>query len=224
MPETYGAHETAALFVLLQENRKVPNPELRNDHGIELKPAARTKLNKAGLLVTTESRPLVHELTSAGVAWCEEALAAGLEPPARPGPLVRTSFTVLRLTVAGLHRRGLRLVDVIREDGTEPPVVEGEPRPAPPGEESPADLESMIREAYDALSTKPQDWVRLAKLRPKLNGAEKGEVDQVLLTMAKTGVVHLAPDSDRKSLTDADRAAAIRIGKEDKHLVAIEES
>ena len=30
----------------------MPNPELKNDYGIELTPAGRTKLNNAGLLVT----------------------------------------------------------------------------------------------------------------------------------------------------------------------------
>ena len=35
----------------------------------------------------------------------------------------------------------------------------------------PADLESLIRAAYQELANGPQDWVRLAKLRPKLDGA-----------------------------------------------------
>lgn len=213
MPETYGAHETAALFVLLLENRKVPNPELRNDHGVELKPASRTRLNKAGLLTTTGTRPLVHEITKDGIAWCEQVLSAGFEPPSRSGPLVRITFDVLRRLVTELRQRGISLADVFSTDAGD---VEVEPLPA--------DLESMIRRAYEELSVKPQDWVRLAKLRPKLNGAEKEEVDKTLLTMVRTGLVHLAPDSNRKVLTDADHAAAIRIGKEDKHLVAIEES
>ncbi|NUT47295.1 MAG: hypothetical protein HOV94_08275 [Saccharothrix sp.] len=82
----------------------------------------------------------------------------------------------------------------------------------------------MIRKAYEALSVKAQDWVRLAKLRPRLSGADKAEIDEVLLDMVRTGTVHLAPDSNRKVLTEADHAAAIRIAGEDNHLVAIEES
>lgn len=83
-------------------------------------------------------------------------------------------------------------------------------------------LESLIREVYYDLSVKPQDWIRLARIRPRLNGADKSEVDDVLLKMMKTGTVHLAPDSNRKVLTDADHAAAVRIGGEDLHLMAIE--
>jgi hypothetical protein len=214
MPEKYGAHETATLFVLLLENRKVPNPELKNDHGIDLRPAGRTKLNKAGLLEThQEGRRLVHEITETGISWCEHELADGLKLPTRSGPLVRQTFELAHRLVEGLRRHGLRLIDVLGPAGDESS-----------DEELPADLESLIRMAYEELSVKPQDWVRLAKLRPKLDGAEKDEVDRVLLTMAKTGLVHLAPDSNRKMLTDADHAAAIRIGSENKHLMAIEES
>jgi hypothetical protein len=201
MPEKYGTHETATLIVLTLF-KEVPNPDLKKDYGIELSPAGRAALNKAGLIKSqTDNRPFVHRITDAGMAWCETELA-GVEPPPRTGPLVRMVFTVIRQLVQYLRQNGIRLVDVIR----------------------PADLESLIREAYQELSVKPQDWVRLAKLRPKLNGAGKDEVDEVLLAMVRTGLVHLAPSSNRKALTDEDNDAAITIGGQDKHLMAIEES
>ncbi|MGH3757115.1 hypothetical protein [Actinophytocola sp.] len=209
MPETYGTHETAALIVLTLENEEVPNPELRHDYGISLPPAGRDKLNKAGLLASRkENGRYIHQITEAGVAWCETELVSA-EPPARSGPQVRAVFEVFRRLVRHLQRRGVRLIDVLRPDL-----------------ESPAgpDLESQIRAAYHDLSVKPQDWVRLAKLRPRLDGADKDEVDQVLLAMTRTGLVHLAPSSNRKALTDADHAAAIKIGSEHKHLLAIEGS
>lgn len=202
MPETYGNHETAALIVLMLENREITNPELTKDYGIDLRKAGRDRLNKAGLLKSqTDKAPYVHQITEAGIAWCGERLVE-IPPPTRSGPLVRAMFDVLRLLVRHLRQQGVRLVDVLH----------------------PGDLESLIRAAYRELSVKPQDWVRLAELRPRLNGAGKDEVDQVLLAMTRTGFVHLAPDSDRSAVTDADRIAAVRIGKEDKHLVAIEES
>jgi len=201
MPEKYGTHETAALIVLTLENREVPNPELTKDYGIDLREPGRDKLNKAGLIKTRkDKRRFVHQITDAGKAWCEEELTS-VEPPPRTGPLVRAVFEMVRRLVHHLQQGDTRLVNALLPS-----------------------LESLIRAAYQELSVKQQDWVRLAKLRPKLNGADKDEVDQVLLGMTKTGLVHLAPDSNRKVLTDADHAAAIRIGKEDKHLVAIEES
>jgi hypothetical protein len=221
MPEKYGTHETATLFVLLLENRDVPNPELKNEYGIDLRPTSRARLNNAGLIETRkEGRRLIHKITDTGVGWCEHELADGVELPSRPGPQVRVTFELFRRVVNGLRQHGLRLVDVLRPAGAESP----DEAATLAEDESPDDLESMIRRAYQALAVKPQDWVRLAKLRPRLNGTGKDEVDETLLAMTRTGYVHLAPDSDRKSLTDADRDAAIRIGKEDKHLVAIEES
>jgi len=202
MPEKYGIHEQAALFMLTREDREVPNTELTKI-GIKLSPAGRTKLNKAGLLESNlEVRPYVHRITADGIRWCETALAA-VEAPAGSGPLVREVFGVVRSAFTLLRKQGISLADILRS-----------------GE----DLESVIRAAYLALSVKSQDWVRLAKLRPELNGADKDEVDMVLLEMFKNGEIHLVPESNRKALTEADHAAAIRIGSEDKHLMAIEES
>ncbi|MCE6993307.1 hypothetical protein LZG04_00570 [Saccharothrix sp. S26] len=150
----------------------------------------------------TTTRPYVHRITDDGIRWCENAIAT-VEPPTGTGALVREVFGLLRGVAPILRRYGISLADIFRAGD---------------------DLESVIRAAYLELSVKPQDWVRLAKLRPKLNGAQRDEVDAVLLEMVKTGTVHLAPDSNRKVLTDADHAAAIRVAGEDNHLVAIEES
>ena len=83
-------------------------------------------------------------------------------------------------------------------------------------------LEQQIRNAYQKLSVKSQDWVRLAKLRPLVNGGRR-EVDAVLMDLFKRGDAHLAPDSNTKTHTDADRDAAIRIGREDKHIICFDE-
>lgn len=82
--------------------------------------------------------------------------------------------------------------------------------------------EKAIRKAYKLLSPKRPTWVRLADLRPILDG-DQNKVTTTLLAMCRTGYVHLAPDSDRRHLTDADRAAAIRTAGEDNHLLYIED-
>jgi hypothetical protein len=205
MAEKYGNAERATLLVLMLNDGELPNAELRKDHGVDLSPAGRAKLNQAGLLETRkEGRRLVHKITGAGEDWCERTLAE-IETPPRSNALVRIGFEVLRHYIRYAREHNIRLLGVIS---------------AKKG----AGLEDLIRAAYQDLAGRPQEWVRLATLRPKLNGAGKDEVDQTLLGMVKSGLVHLSPDSDRKALTDADHAAAIRIGKEDKHLVAIEES
>ena len=202
MPKKYGVQEQAALLMIRRLNRDVLNTELTQNN-VKLTVAGRNRLNKDGLLVSeTQTRPFVHRITDEGVRWCENLILT-IEPPSGSGALVREGFELLHRIPAALRRYGISLIDALW-----------------PGE----DLESVIRAAYLELSVKPQDWVRLAKLRPKLNGAEKDEVDTVLLEMVKTGTVHLAPDSNRKVLTEDDHAAALRIAGEDNHLVAIEES
>lgn len=202
MPEKFGNDERAALIMLMLEGRDVSNVELDRELKVRLRKDGRERLNDLGLLRSwKEKTGIWHRITDEGVAWCLEDLAEG-EPASTSGPLPRAQSAVLQRFMR-FHARDNTLAEVFR---------------------SYEDLESVIRAAYLELSVKPQDWVRLAKLRPKLNGADKGEVDAVLLEMVKTGTVHLAPDSNRKVLTEDDHAAALRIAGEDNHLVAIEES
>lgn len=82
--------------------------------------------------------------------------------------------------------------------------------------------EAKIREAYGELATRPQEFIRLAKLRPMLGDAARADVDETLFAMTRTGMVHLSPIHNRRAMTDEDRAAAVRICGEDNHLIAIE--
>lgn len=199
MPEKFGAPERAALIVLMLENRKMPNTELGKQ--ATLTKLGRGKLNKAGLIRTAEDvRPMVHEITDEGIAWCLQDLVKGEMPPGST-KYARVTFGLLKKFILHHDARGT-LVEVIRS----------------------RDLESMIRSVYEELAVEPQDWIRLARIRPRLNGAGKGEVDETLVKMMKTGTVHFAPESNTKVLTAEDHAAALRVGSEDLHLVAMEES
>jgi hypothetical protein len=201
MPQKYSPHERATLFVLLLAGREVANPELVNEHGITLTPAGRAKLNRAGLIRTnTDRRPYLHTITDGGVDWCAGQLL-DIEVPPRSAPVVRAVFAIAQRLAKYQRANGISLADVF-----------------------PADLPALIRTVYRQLAGKPQDFIRLAELRAGLDGAGKGEVDAALLAMSGTGRLHLAPESARLTITDADRKAAIRIGGEDNHLVAIEES
>lgn len=203
---TYGPGARAALMVLMLENGPMPNTDLVNEHRVRLTPAERDRLNDDGLLQSTKvSRSFLHRITDKGVDWCVRDLVDG-EAPSRSGPVARVQALLLRRFVEYHQERGT-LAEAL---GTGVGKTES--------------LEKSIRTAYFGLAAGPQDWVRLATLRPRLDGAARDEVDATLTTMTKTGTVHLVPDSNRKALTDADRAAAIRIGGEDKHLMAIEES
>jgi len=104
--------------------------------------------------------------------------------------------------------------------GTDPQNETGAPEQA----DDPAVIaENRIRELYAEIADGPQDFVRIARIRARLGDMDKATVDAALLAMMETGLVHLAPESNTKVLTDEDRAGALRVGSEDMHLIAIEE-
>lgn len=97
--------------------------------------------------------------------------------------------------------------------------TEAQPTPAAP----PKSTEQRVRDVYKALSVKKQDWIRLARIREALgDDVDQAEVTRVLKTMIRGGTVHLAPDSNRKVLTQADHDAAVQMSGEAYHLLAIE--
>lgn len=94
------------------------------------------------------------------------------------------------------------------------------PPEAPPKVE--ATLPDRVRQAYATLASGPNDLVRLADLRPLLGGIPPEEINAALKDMSRAGQISLVPDSDRKNLTEADHAAAVKVGGEDNHLIAID--
>jgi hypothetical protein len=104
--------------------------------------------------------------------------------------------------------------------------------PALSNKETIALAEKLIITVYSELAIKKQDWVSLRRVRPEVE-ARLGAagVDCTLWAPAftraatallKTGQVHLAPDSNRKVLTDNDHLNAVQIGSHAMHLLAVE--
>lgn len=204
MPEL-GIPHKAMLFALMGVGREVSNRELGELAGIKVRKEIREELIKGGYITSqTETTPHVHELTRKGWEWCAGELSKG-EVPDRPGSLGRALYAVLRGLGGYLQRQDLKPRDMF---------------PPGPTVVSANGLESHIRGAYQKLAREPRDFVRLADLRTEL----RLEVDALLKTMSRDRHVHLVPDENRKMLTEADHAAAIRIGGDDNHLIAIEES
>lgn len=187
--------ERVTLLALMAEAREVTNTELQAAAGVRLDGEARRRLNDRKLVTSTRpGRSFVHELTDDGWAWCRAELAASR--PAGPGA------GVLYAMLAGmdryLDRAGLQLSDVFRPD-----------------------VERQIRGAYARLA-KPGVWVGLGALREALPGAARDEVDVELERMAGTPGVHVQAEPNQKALTEADRAAAVRFGGDDRHMLMIE--
>jgi hypothetical protein len=88
---------------------------------------------------------------------------------------------------------------------------------------SPQDIATAaqsIRAAYAQL-TGPGTWVKLSRIRP-LVGADRELVDAALLALNLDRDVSIEPESDQKTLTEADRAAAVWMGNEWKHVMIVD--
>ncbi|WNG83753.1 hypothetical protein C6A86_008910 [Mycobacterium sp. ITM-2016-00316] len=200
-PADLTGTERAVLLVLMAESRPVPNPDLIA-LGPRLEKAGRDKLNSLGLIESDRTGGrFVHELTDRGWRVCRDILSAA--PPAGATGPAKTLGTILHGFERYLHRADLSLADVFWPD-------------TPSG---PAD---RIRDAYTALAARPGAWVALATLRAQLDDLPRTAIDDALGELYRAGAISLIPEENQKVLTPADRAAALEVGNQAKHLISIE--
>jgi hypothetical protein len=210
----------ASLIVLMAEARELSNTELTRISGFTLTGKARLSLND---LKYVESRKVgnvyVHQLTDKGWAACRELLRA--ERPARSGSAGGALFALLAGMDRALAGRQLSLADFFAppEAGIDASDTGPAPVAAPA---SAAALDSAVRAAYRKLAKEPAGWVGLAALRAELAQFDRAETDEALRRIALTPGVHLIPVANLKSLTQADRDAALSLGGEDNHALSIE--
>jgi hypothetical protein len=210
MNDRLGTQHISALFALMGVAREISNTELQELAGFRIDGQLRRTLNERHLVTSTRqgNKPFVHELTDAGWKRCEAELAG--ERPDGSGHVGGAFYMVLDGLGRFLHRENKILAHIFQPEAAAAP-----PEPV---------TDDTIAAGYHQLADKQGDWVRLADLRPLLHGAARADVDKVLKSMSKAGRAHLAPNPDRKSLTTADREAAIRISNEDNHLLVVEQS
>ncbi|WP_433429836.1 hypothetical protein [Nonomuraea sp. CA-141351] len=198
--------EFSALVVLAVEAREISNSELKQQHKLTIDGRLRRKLNDLKLVESHKpGRAYVHVLTDAGWARLAEDLRAG-RLPAQSGSSGAIARALLGWLPRFMERTDQRLADIFQPDDDAA---------------QPVDLEARIRAAYAELAPRPEAWVSLAKLRPLLGDVPKTEVDAALARMERLSDVDLVPESNQKTLTPQDRAAAVVIGKQDKHLLWI---
>jgi hypothetical protein len=201
-PEELTGTQQAVLLVLMAEARPVRNPELPT-LGPELKKRDRDRLEQHGLIeVSTENRTMVLELTDKGWATC--AVIIGADAPERPTGQGKALYTVLRAVRRYFDRENLAPADVfVALDDT-------------------VDVEAQVRAAYVTLAARAGGWVDLVRLRAALPEVSKREMDDALTQMQRDRDVSLIPEENQKTLTPADHAAAVHIGNQARHLMAIE--
>jgi hypothetical protein len=199
MTASLTPRDRVVVMALMALNEEVTNRAFKERAGFTLEGEARQRLNKAGL-VKSEKRGSAywHWVTDDGWAWCWDEMAQ--PAPDRSDSGTRSLYAVLAALRRYLDGADLRLADVF---GVEP-------------------LEARIRAAYRQLAKAPGDWVGLAKVRDLLDGAPIAEVDDALRRLEREPDVHIVPETDHRQLTPADRAAAVRIGGKENHLLKVD--
>ncbi|HEY2060397.1 hypothetical protein [Amycolatopsis sp. NBC_01480] len=198
------------LYALMAEARVISNPELDECCGLRIVGEDRRVL-KAEKLVTSEKsgRTYEHALTERGWTWCRAEFTA--TPGGRPAPLDRV---VHRMTAALDRYLSANRLTIDQLFTAEVPELAEE--------DAEASIVDRVRRAYADLAAEPEDWVSLTDLRRQLDGLPRHEVDQVLKDLDGKGGT-LIPEANQKTLTAEDRAAAVRIGGEDNHLLSMAE-
>ncbi|MBO4273959.1 hypothetical protein [Microbispora triticiradicis] len=234
--------ETAILLLLMAEAREFTNPELLQQYGFEIKKAERERLRELGFIdVGKRGRLFTHKLTEKGLSKANELFSDGI--PMSIVLAARMLEAVVRAMVSGLNRHmqrnGSSVADIFgwepagaapAEQTPSTSVGRTDAAPVTPVTPAPAvnasaysldDIETKIRKAYAQLADKPNAWVSLTLLRPRLGDAPRDRVDATLRQMIAHPDVHIVPWENQKTLTQADRDAAVIIGDQPKHRILI---
>jgi hypothetical protein len=217
-PNELSGVEQAVLLVLMAENRPVPNPELER-LGPALKKSYRDRLRDKGLIDVLPGVPMKLELIGKGWDLCHELI--GTEPPVGVRGQNKALYTLMKGLRRYFDREGLELSEVFNTNVETEPMDAETARPVG-GSVSDGDLQSLVRTAYRKLADEPGSLVSLVRLRAELADVPRRDLDAALVDFDHQRGISLLPQEDQKLLTDDDRAAAVRIGVKDNHLIAIE--
>ena len=202
------ASENATLIVLMAEAREVLNTELKDRYGLDVRKESRDKFARLRYVSSRKSgRTFAMQLDDAGWVQAQTEMDFSSRGATAQGAALTALLTGLRDRV--LDRSGCKsfaelfaLTDLRGPDA------------APP-------LRTRLINAYQALAAEPGEWVSLTRLRPFFGDVPADAVDDALRRLAREPGVNVVPESNQKMLTDADVAAALHLGGQNKHLLAI---
>jgi hypothetical protein len=210
------------LITLMIKATPLPQTYFTNIAGISIKADHRRRLQSFELIEVTE-KPITLSLTNEG--WRRAAEELGAEAPKGAGSPGGTLYVVLDFLRRLIDHSGAAPDDLFRlqiSGGDAIPATAAAPSMvASIAVSHDADVATLVRRAYKELAAKPGDYVMLFDLRSALDGLSRAEVDAVLIQLNRDRDVHLVPESNQKVLRPEERAAAVSIGNQDKHLIAI---
>ena len=204
--------ESAILLVLMAEAREVLNTELKERYGLDVRKQTRDKLARLRYIAVRKSgQTNALELDDQGWVRVQKDLNFGVRGAAALGAALSALQTALLDRI--MARSGCASLAEL--------FALTDMRAATTAPEQPDALRSRIVSAYDALAEEPGAWVSLTRLRPFLADLPVEVVDDALRRLGRDPGVNIVPESNQKMLTDADRRAALHIGGQDAHLLAI---
>jgi hypothetical protein len=188
-----------AFLVLLKiEGREISNTEMGERYGVRLL-GDNVKRLKGYVTSQVDRRPYVHTLQPKGSKVLDAPLRAAEDGAANNK--LSDKEKPLWVALSELHAFHLR------GKHTPVPVQNG--------------LDERIRAAYADLATEPGAWVSLSRLRPLFDDVSKAELDKALECLLDAPDVDLEPEPNQKTMKVEERRAAVRIGGEDRHVLAI---
>ncbi|WP_051703941.1 hypothetical protein [Glycomyces sp. NRRL B-16210] len=164
--------------------------------------AQKALLAKELIVIDKGVRPYVYELTDAGWLTARQLLSE-TAPAGVSSRTARILWAVIGDFSNHMQRTNTELADIY------------------PARLEPTTAERIV-EAYGELVEDSGDWLPLRSLRDHLASTDRDELDKVLTELHAEKAVLLIPESNQKTLTEADREAAIWLGGEYRHLIGIE--
>ena len=204
------ASESAILVVLMAEAREVLSTELRDRYGLVVRKPQRDKLTRLHYVASRKSGP-TYALQLDDKGWVR--MQSDLDFTLRGASALGAALTALQAHLRDrvLGRSGCAtLAELFALTDVRAPAAE------PSGS-----LIARVVSAYRALADEPGAWVSLRRLRPFLADVPRDDVDEALRRLSRSEGVTIAPESNQKTLTEADVAAALRLGGQENHLLAI---
>ena len=201
--------QTLILWALLT---KMGGACFQKDLRPEVKKADREALVRAGLIASEKrGRPgFWLEITDKGWAWAADHLDADLPKRTTAGSAILQAW--LTQLKDFMEARSLVLADILgaRQIRQHPPVDY-------------LAVRQHIRKAYLELSGgRFNERARLSDIREKLKAIDRATLDETLTRMQRDQEASLYQLDNRVEITDADRSAAIYIGREPRHILWIE--
>lgn len=204
--------EKSTLLVLALMGTEVSNAQIDDSYGFKIDRSVRDTLSRRGLIdARKETRPRVHylhALTDAGWLHARRELAEPL--PKGANKQFRILHGVLRALDTHLTSTDQDLKAFLH--------------PHEDGDRFAGDVSEWIESAYESLVGRPGGWVSLTRLRSALARVPRAEMDDALRQLSRRPEVYLIPEANQKILTAEDRAAAVDLGGEAKHLLSIDRS